>query len=69
MMKKWTCLVLTLLLAVVAACALAEYSGTWGDNITWALDDQGLLIISGEGPMADGSWYYGVFVRRSSKNW
>ena len=36
------------------------HSGTWGDNITWMLDENGLLIISGSGAMnpfypADGS--------------
>lgn len=46
--------------------AKAEYvdSGTCGDNLTWTLDDEGTLTISGNGAMTDWSstsfipWYY-----------
>jgi len=30
-------------------------SGTCGENVTWTLDDEGLLTISGNGPMDDYS--------------
>ncbi|MCR4876725.1 MAG: hypothetical protein K5922_06110 [Clostridiales bacterium] len=32
--------------------ALAAEEGTWG-QLSWALDDEGLLTVSGEGPMDD----------------
>jgi len=33
-------------------------SGTCGDNLTWTLDDEGLLTISGTGEMWDYDWEY-----------
>ena len=33
--------------------AHAEKSGTCGDNVTWTLDDEGTLTISGTGKMTD----------------
>jgi len=30
-----------------------DLQGTCGDNLTWVLQDNGVLVISGEGPMAD----------------
>ena len=48
-------LVLAMLLSVLSLGALtasAAYSGTWGD-LSWTLDDEGTLTISGEGEMDD----------------
>lgn len=56
--------ILSLVLAVVMVCALAPVvawaatSGTCGDNLTWTLDDDGTLTISGEGEMWDWIYYY-----------
>ncbi|MBR3109000.1 MAG: leucine-rich repeat protein, partial [Clostridia bacterium] len=50
---------LTLLMVCFAALPLlanAESSGKCGDNVTWRLDDNGTLTISGTGKMYD---YYG----------
>ncbi len=38
--------------------AKAATSGTCGDNLTWTLDDEGVLTISGTGAMADYSRIY-----------
>lgn len=41
-----------LLLIAMASCALAELGrGTCGENLTWVLDDEGTLTISGNGDM------------------
>lgn len=32
---------------------VSRSSGTYGDNLTWSLTDDGLLTLSGTGPMAD----------------
>lgn len=39
--------------AVLLSCAnlWAESSGTCGDNLTWTLDDNGVLTLSGKGEM------------------
>ena len=58
-------LVLTMLLSFMPVIANAEIvkSGTCGTNLTWTLDDEGTLTISGEGGMRDYSsssyapWY------------
>ena len=44
------------LLAVLCLCfvALAESSGKCGDNLTWILDDNDVLTISGTGKMGTG---------------
>lgn len=31
-------------------------SGTCGENVTWTLDSEGLLVISGTGEMTDYTW-------------
>ena len=36
----------------------AETSGVCGDNLTWTLDDEGTLTISGTGEMYDFTAYY-----------
>ena len=54
-------MVITLLPTFALAADVVE-SGTWGDNLTWTLDENGLLTISGEGEMAgfdndpDAAW-------------
>ena len=45
------CLVLTILPTMAFAAETA--SGTCGENVTWALDDAGILTISGSGDMED----------------
>ncbi len=56
----WT--ILTLLLLLCAVTALAAGSGTCGDRLTWTLNKDGLLTISGSGEMktegfSPDSWY------------
>ena len=61
-MKKRTgfFLILAVLLMVCLAAA-AEKQGTCGKNISWRLDDQGVMYLSGSGAMEDGvSWREGV---------
>ena len=53
MMKKFAAVLLTLLLVLMLSSALAAESGTCGKNLTWTLDDTGLLTISGTGDMDD----------------
>ncbi len=54
-------------MVVVLACFMMPFfaknakaeeiaSGTFGDNLTWTLNDEGVLSISGQGQM--GGWYY-----------
>ncbi len=50
-----------LLVCALSATAMAETvdsgtCGAQGDNLTWTLDDQGTLTISGTGDMADYTW-------------
>ena len=45
-----------MLTAFMPCVAWAETNGTCGDNVTWTLDDNGTLTISGEGDMYDN--YY-----------
>ncbi len=61
-MKKTKHLIFLLLCSLFTVCfafaARAEIvasgdCGARGDNLTWTLDDEGLLTISGEGAMAD----------------
>ena len=55
--------VMTMMLSFMPVIAQAATSGTCGDNLTWTLDDNGTLTISGEGAMANWSsssyvpWY------------
>lgn len=46
-------LVLSMLCAFMPVIANAATSGTCGDNVTWTLDDNGTLTISGTGKMKD----------------
>ena len=64
-MKKILSLILctALLLSccpVIPLQASAATSGTCGDNLTWVLDDEGTLTISGTGPMTDLESYSGA---------
>jgi len=57
-MKRRTCLVialilLTTMLPVSVAAATETASGICGDDLTWVLDSDGILTISGSGAMAD----------------
>ena len=60
-MRKRILVLITLVLIAVALPLLAgaETSGTCGDNLTWTLDDDGLLTISGTGKMSSftSNWY------------
>lgn len=62
MMRKALCLILTaVMLITLLPCAWADVSGTCGDNLTWALDSQGTLTLSGTGamenfPYTDAPW-------------
>ena len=51
-MKRF--LFIALLLASGLAYTLAQQSGSCGDNLTWTLDEDGTLTISGTGEMYDG---------------
>ena len=53
-MKKrlWIILALAALIALLCCgTALAGSSGTCGPNVSWTLDDNGALYITGSGPM------------------
>ena len=52
-------LVLCMLLSFMPIIASAATSGTCGDNLTWTLDNNGTLTISGTGDMDD--WGYNSF--------
>ncbi|MBR0303017.1 MAG: leucine-rich repeat domain-containing protein, partial [Clostridia bacterium] len=58
-MKKLTSLLIAFLMvfatfsAAIPAGAVTEYFGTCGDDLTWVLDDDGTLTISGTGDMYD----------------
>ncbi len=62
MRKQWIAIILAvlLLLALPGAALAAESSGQCGDNLTWSLDGNGTLTISGSGPMADFSLMTGA---------
>jgi hypothetical protein len=78
MRKRCLTVILTLVLVVMAFPMLAKAadevaSGTCGDNLTWTLDSDGLLTISGTGEMSDytsqsrAPWYgdgYGQKIKR-----
>ena len=54
-LKKGIALILTLMmvLSLGAFSVFADTSGTCGTSVTWTLDDDGKLTISGEGAMAN----------------
>ncbi len=49
-------LVLSMLCAFMPVIAVAETSGTCGDNVTWTLDDDGTVTIRGKGDMTNYSY-------------
>ena len=51
-MKRF--LFVVLFLASGFSCAFAQQSGSCGENLTWTLDEDGTLTISGTGEMYDG---------------
>lgn len=59
-MKRAAWFIIILILSVLAlfiGAAQADNSGTCGDNLTWTLDDEGTLIITGTGEMSSSpSW-------------
>ena len=57
-MRKTVLTILLLFLVTVCTCGLAEQSGTVGD-IAWTLDENGLLTLTGSGPMDDCGTYNG----------
>ena len=50
-------LALSLLIASAGAAFAAGSGGKCGDNLTWTLSDDGVLTVSGEGPMKAYSTY------------
>ena len=57
-MKKKLLISLAVLLGLLICCAVASgetTSGKWGTNLSWTLDDNGLLTISGKGEMASNT--------------
>ena len=63
-MKKWLWAFAALVAVGILICgaASAESSGTCGTDLTWTLDDNGVLTISGSGAMknyvnTDVPWY------------
>ena len=48
--------VMAMLLSFMPVIAQAATSGECGDNLTWTLDDEGTLTISGTGDMTDWSY-------------
>ncbi len=55
-MKKWigmAAITLVMALVLLSGGAAAETSGICGDHLTWVLDNDGSLTISGTGEMYD----------------
>ena len=65
-MKKLLAILLTLcmifsMMPITASAESAQVaSGTCGDNLTWTLDEEGTLTISGQGAMKDYAWAQNV---------
>lgn len=59
-------LVLSMLCAFMPVIAIAETSGTCGDNVIWTLDDNGTLTISGTGDMEDYNYSSSPFYNNSN---
>ena len=56
MTRKVYFFAVTTALFLLAAPNLRAESGTCGDNVTWSMDDQGVLTIEGTGAMTDYDW-------------
>ena len=54
---KFCTRIVNLLCAFMPVIAVAETSGTCGDNVTWTLDQNGTLTISGAGDMENSAFY------------
>ena len=54
---------------VAALAAGAVASGTCGENLTWVLDEDGVLTISGEGEMEDYTYDYDYYNDFSTAPW
>lgn len=54
---KVTIIFSILLLTLIPLVSNAATSGTCGDNLTWQLDDSGILTISGSGTMTNWEYY------------
>ena len=64
-MRKWIGVLILLLALALCATAAADRSGTWGANITWTQDDNGVVTISGTGEMGDTrSGYFDLSVTK-----
>lgn len=48
------CMTASMIAAVPFTARAEEMGGTWGDNLTWTLDSEGVLRISGIGEMEEG---------------
>ncbi len=57
-------LLMCLLFAVSVSAAVVD-SGVCGDNLTWTFDDEGTLIISGEGEMSSPTWHKNIATRHN----
>ena len=60
--KRWYVVVVFLavlswLCTVKVSAASIDASGTCGDNLTWTLDSDGVLAVSGEGKMDSYTYY------------
>ena len=60
------CMVCTLLPVSAFAADITD-SGTCGENLTWTLDENGLLTISGEGDMPNYEWSYPLWHANKDK--
>ena len=58
-------LVLSMLCAFMPVIVVAETSGTCGDNVTWTLDQNGALTISGTGDMENYKYASSPFYDRN----
>ena len=56
---KLTVILSLLLMLFIPFSTYAASSGICGDNLTWILDDEGVLTISGAGNFGD----YGLYCR------
>ena len=67
-MKKiaifFTMIIMTIAFAISANAAEIVDSGICGingDNVKWTLDSEGVVVISGEGKMAEYDYYAGEY--------
>ena len=53
MKNLWIGLIVAMAALIVCGCAMAETTGTCGEDLKWTLTDDGVLTISGTGSMPD----------------